>query len=143
MAYAIISTGGKQYRAEPGSQLTIERLPSDAGTQISFDQVLLVRDDSGVTVGEPLVGNAHVLATIVQQTRDKKVLIHKHKKRKKYRVTRGHRQYITRVHIDSIEVGGAPAKSAAPAPAPTEMPPPPPAIPDADETDEPAATGEE
>jgi len=118
--YAIIRTGGKQYRAQPGGQLTIERTGGEAGSQLTFDQVLLLRNGDSIEVGQPVVAGARVLATVVQQTRDNKVLIHKHKKRKKYRVTRGHRQYITRVRIDSIESGAAAA-------APAEMPPPPPA----------------
>ncbi len=131
--YAIIKTGGKQYRAQPGEQLTIERLAGDTGSEVRFDQVLLARMDGNLSIGAPTVADAHVLATIVQQTRDKKILIHKHKRRKKHRVTRGHRQYITRVRINAINVGGASAaKSAEPTPpAPTEeapsAPPPPPA----------------
>ena len=128
--YAIIRTGGKQYRAQPGDQLTIERLDGDAGTRLSFDEVLLLRDGDRIEVGQPVVAGARVLATVVQQTRDKKVLIHKHKKRKKYRVTRGHRQYITRVRIDSIESGEAllgEAPVGPPDTAPVELPPAPPA----------------
>lgn len=125
--YAIIKTGGKQYRAVPGQQLTIERIEGDRGSQVSFDQVLLARTDSGIQIGAPTVANASVLATVVQQTRDKKVLIHKHKKRKKYRVTRGHRQYITRVVVDSIQFGGSKPAAAPVAPpaaaAPTAPPP--------------------
>ncbi len=125
--YAIIRTGGKQYRATPGQQLTIERIGGDKGSAVSFDQVLLVRGEDSVQIGKPTVGNATVTGTVLEQTRDNKVLIHKHKRRKKYRVTRGHRQYITRVRIDSIDLGGASAA------APSAPPPPPPAVPAADE----------
>ncbi len=135
--YAIIRTGGKQYRATPGSQLTIEKIGGPKGSEISFDQVLLVRDENGVTVGAPTVANASVIGTIVQQTRDNKLLIHKHKRRKKYRVTRGHRQYITRVWIDSIQLDGASAAPAIPEiPAEPSAPPPPPAAEAAEATEE-------
>ncbi|MCO4764169.1 MAG: 50S ribosomal protein L21 [Myxococcales bacterium] len=100
--YAIIRTGGKQYRAEPGAQLTIEKIDGDRGGNVVFDDVLLVRSEDAVQIGAPVVAGAAVKATIVEQTRDKKVLIHKHKRRKKYRKTQGHRQYITRVRIDEI-----------------------------------------
>lgn len=117
--YAIIRTGGKQYRALPGSQLTIEKLEGERGSQVQFDQVLLASVDGNLSLGMPTVGKAVVVGTIVEQTRDKKVLIHKHKKRKKYRVTRGHRQYITRVLIDSIQLDGAAVVApSAPPPAP-------------------------
>lgn len=100
--YAIIRTGGKQYRAEPGAQLTIEKIEGDRGGSVSFDDVLLVRTDDAVQIGAPVVEGAIVKATIVEQTRDKKILVHKHKKRKKYRKTQGHRQWITRVKIEEI-----------------------------------------
>lgn len=121
--YAIIKTGGKQYRAVPGSQLTIEKIEGDAGAQVTFDNILLARIDGNLSIGAPTVDGATVTGTVVQQTRDKKVLIHKHKRRKKYRVTRGHRQYITRVRIDSVQLGGAPAA----------VPPAPPAAPTGEE----------
>lgn len=123
--YAIIRTGGKQYRATPGQQLTIEKTGGDCGTEIRFDQVLLTRVDGNLSIGGPTVADAVVVGTVVQQTRDKKVLIHKHKKRKKYRVTRGHRQYITRVLIDTIQLGGAKIAAAADVPlaAPEEAAP--------------------
>ena len=100
--YAIIKTGGKQYRAEPGAVLTIEKLAEPVGAQVEFAEVLFVRDGDDVNVGLPQVDGAMVRATIVEQDRDKKILIHKHKKRKKYRKTQGHRQWITRVRVDEI-----------------------------------------
>jgi large subunit ribosomal protein L21 len=103
-SYAIIKTGGKQYRAEPGVQLTLEKLPGERGEEISFDEVLFVGGDNAV-IGTPTVAGASVKGTIVEQTRDKKVLIHKHKRRKNHRKTIGHRQSITRVRIESIEAG--------------------------------------
>ncbi|MBP46611.1 MAG: 50S ribosomal protein L21 [Myxococcales bacterium] len=100
--YAIIRTGGKQYSAEPGVQLTIEKLEGGRGETVTFEDVLLVRNGDDIHIGTPVVANATVKGTITEQTRDKKVLIHKHKRRKKYRKTQGHRQYITRVRIDEI-----------------------------------------
>ena len=100
--YAIIRTGGKQYRAEPGAQLTIEKIEGERGGSVSFEDVLFVRGEDTIQIGAPLLAGVLVKATIVEQTRDKKVLIHKHKKRKKYRKTQGHRQWITRVRIEEI-----------------------------------------
>ena len=99
--YAIIRTGGKQYRADPGAVLTIEKIAADKGAKVEFDQVLLVRGED-VSIGEPLVANAKVVATVLEQGRDKKLLVHKYKRRKGYRKTQGHRQWITRVRIDEI-----------------------------------------
>ena len=100
--YAIIKTGGKQYRADPGALLTGEKINAEKGAQISFDQVLFVRNDAGVKVGVPTVEGAVVRATVVEQGRDNKILIHKHKRRKNHRKTMGHRQWISRVRIDEI-----------------------------------------
>jgi len=102
--YAIIKTGGKQYRAEAGSLLTIEKLEGDRGSEIVFDEVLLVSSEAGVQVGVPTVAGARVLATVVEQTRDNKVLIHHYRRRKNSRKTMGHRQWITRVKVSSVEV---------------------------------------
>lgn len=100
--YAIIKTGGKQYRAEAGSVLTIEKLPEPVGAQVEFSEVLFLRQGDAVNIGMPMVAAARVVGTIVEQDRDKKILIHKHKKRKSYRRTMGHRQWITRVRVDEI-----------------------------------------
>lgn len=102
--YAIIRTGGKQYRAEPGAQLTIEKLEADCGAEVLFEDVLLVGGDGATLIGTPMVQGARVKATVVEQTRDTKVLIHKYRKRKNSRKTQGHRQSITRVRIQAIEV---------------------------------------
>ncbi len=102
--YAIIKTGGKQYRAEAGAQLTIEKLEGERGSEVIFDQVLMVAIEGGdVQVGVPTLTGVTVRGTIVEQTRDNKVLIHKYRKRKNSRKTMGHRQYITRVRISAIE----------------------------------------
>lgn len=100
--YAIIQTGGKQYRVEPGQQLTIEKIEGDRGAEVVFDKVLLVKTDAGVAVGTPTVEGATVTATVVEQTRDKKILIHHYRRRKNSRKTQGHRQFITRVRVSAI-----------------------------------------
>jgi large subunit ribosomal protein L21 len=100
--YAVIKTGGKQYRVEEGDTLAIERLEGDTGTQVYFDEVLLVGSPTETRIGRPLIAGANVHATIVEQGRAKKVLIFKFRRRKNYKRKKGHRQYFTRVRIDSI-----------------------------------------
>lgn len=100
--YAVIKTGGKQYRVEEGDTLALERLEGDTGAQVSFDEVLLVGADNATTIGRPLIQGASVKATIVEQGRAKKVIIFKFRRRKNYKRKKGHRQYFTRVRIDAI-----------------------------------------
>lgn len=104
--YAVIETGGKQYRVEPGDVLDIERLPDldDEETTIEFDRVLLVSGDDGVQTGQPVVDGATVKATLLSEVRGPKVRVFKMKRRKGYRRTNGHRQDYLRVKIDEIEV---------------------------------------
>ena len=102
MVYAIVRSGGKQYRAEPGSRLQIDRLPGGVGEKITFSDVLLVSTDAGVSAGNPVKG-ASVSGTVVAQTRDAKVRVFKFKHRKHYKKTRGHRQYLTTVLIDGVQ----------------------------------------
>ncbi len=102
-SYAIILTGGKQYRVTAGQQVTVEKLPEQTGSNVVFDQVLLVANDGNVSVGAPTVAGARVIGQVVEQTRDNKVLVHKYRRRKNSRKTIGHRQWITRVRIASIE----------------------------------------
>lgn len=102
-SYAIFKTGGKQYRAAPGQQLTIEKVEGERGAEVVFDHVLLIGGDAGVQVGAPLLAGAKVRAQVVEQTRDNKVLIHKYRRRKNSRKTMGHRQSITRVRVTAIE----------------------------------------
>ncbi len=101
--YAIIRTGGKQYRVQAGQQVTVEKLAGEPGDTVVFDDVLLVAVQGQVRVGVPTVAGARVVGTVVQQTRDKKVLVHKYRRRKNSRKTIGHRQWITRVRIGDIE----------------------------------------
>ncbi len=103
--YAIIQTGGKQYRVAPGDVLRVERLPGERGDEVQLDQVLLVTDDLGsVRVGQPLVENASVKGQILLQGKAKKILVFKKKRRKGYRRRQGHRQLFTAVQIKEIIV---------------------------------------
>jgi large subunit ribosomal protein L21 len=102
--YAIIQTGGKQYRVSPGDVLRVERLPGERGDEVILDQVLLVTDGDAVQIGQPLVPNATVRTKIVRQGKGKKVLVFKKKRRKNYRRKQGHRQLFTALQIDEIIV---------------------------------------
>lgn len=102
MSYAVIRTGGKQYRVAPGDLVRVERLPGDVGSEIRFDEVLVTSDDAGVRIGRPTIEGAAVLGTVVAHDRDRKVLVYKKKRRKNYRRRRGHRQYVTTVRVTAI-----------------------------------------
>ena len=102
MSYAVIRSGGKQYRVSPGELVRIERLEGDVGSAVEFAEVLLAAGDDAVRIGTPLVSGARVRGTIVAQGRDRKILIFKKKRRKNYRRRRGHRQSITTVRVTEI-----------------------------------------
>jgi len=102
MSYAVIRTGGKQYRVAPGDLVRVERLEGDVGSAVEFAEVLLASADDAVRIGTPLVSGARVRGTIVAQGRDKKILVFKKKRRKNYRRRRGHRQSITTVRVTEI-----------------------------------------
>ena len=102
MSYAVIRTGGKQYRVAPGDVVRIERLPGEVGTPVEFTEVLLTAGDGAIRIGTPLVEGVTVRGEIVAQARDKKVLIFKKKRRKNYRRRRGHRQSLTTVRVTEI-----------------------------------------
>ncbi len=102
--YAIVETGGKQYRVTPGDVLKVELLQTEEGEKVSFDKVLLVADDNGITVGEPFVTGATVEATVKEHGKAAKVLVFKYKSKKNYRRLRGHRQRYTQIVIDSINI---------------------------------------
>jgi large subunit ribosomal protein L21 len=104
MTYAIIETGGKQIRVEPGRFYDIELLPVAENAAVEIDQVLMVVDGSTITVGQPTVAGAKVKGTVMRHFRDRKVIVYKMKPKKKTRKKRGHRQEVTRLMIDSIEV---------------------------------------
>ena len=101
--YAIVRSGGHQYRVEVGRYIDVERLSAEEGEKITFDEVLLIAPDNGAPqVGQPLVSGASVSASVVSQYRAKKIYVWKYKPKKRYRLSRGHRQYYTRVMIDAI-----------------------------------------
>jgi large subunit ribosomal protein L21 len=100
--YAVIKTGGKQYRVVAGEKLKIEQIPADVGAQIVIDQVLMVGEGDGVRVGKPLVAGATVSATVVSHGRHDKVKIFKMRRRKHYQKHQGHRQNYTEIQINAI-----------------------------------------
>ena len=100
--YAVIATGGKQYRVKEGDVLRIEKMPGNLGESLAFDNILLLSDGNELTIGDPTVPNASVNARIVEQGKGKKVLVFKYKRRKRSRRKQGHRQPFTAVQIDSI-----------------------------------------
>lgn len=100
--YAIIATGGKQYRVQEGDIIKVEKLVAETGQTIAFDQVLAVSDENGINVGTPTVAGAAVTATVVDQGKNKKVIIYKYKSKKDSRKKRGHRQPFTALKIESI-----------------------------------------
>jgi large subunit ribosomal protein L21 len=119
--YAVILTGGKQYRVKEGDLLSVEKLEAGQGETVHFDRVLLIEDGENILVGTPLLEDAIVRAEIIEQYKDEKVLVFKKKRRKQFRRTRGHRQQLTKVRVAGI----FPDKSLAPAvEAPVERPRP-------------------
>jgi len=100
--YAVIKTGGKQYQVAPGDILRVEKLAGEVGETVELAEVLFVADSDDVKIGQPLVDGAKVTATIREQDKAKKVLVFKKKKRKGYRVLRGHRQPYTALEINAI-----------------------------------------
>lgn len=118
--FAVLKTGGKQYRVAQNDVIHIERLPLEAGAQVVFDQILLVGEGASATAGSPLVAGATVAATVLEQVLADKVIIFKKRRRHNYRRKRGHRQPLSLVRIDEILTDGAkpsPRKEAAPKPA--------------------------
>ena len=105
--YAVIETGGKQYRVNQGDIIKVEKLTVDVGQKVDFDRVLLVGEGTDVKVGNPLVDGASVSGTVVEQDRHKKIIVFKMKRRKGYRRSQGHRQDLLRVRIDDIKAAGA------------------------------------
>jgi large subunit ribosomal protein L21 len=101
--YAVIKTGGKQYKVAAGEKLKIEQIPADIGSDITLDQVLAVGEGTSLKVGDPLVNGAAVMATVVSQGRHDKVKIFKMRRRKHYQKHQGHRQNFTEILIKSIK----------------------------------------
>src|SRR5258708_7295517 len=100
--YAVIESGGKQYRVTEGQRLKIEKLPVESGKEIIFEKVLMVCDDSGLKIGAPYVSGAKVVAEVLEQGRRDKIRIIKHRRRKHYHREMGHRQYYTEISITSL-----------------------------------------
>jgi large subunit ribosomal protein L21 len=107
MAYAIIETGGKQLKVEPGRFYDIELLPVEAESSFTMDKVLLINNEDEVTVGQPFIEGATVEGTVMRHLRGKKVIVYKMQPKKKTRKKRGHRQEITRFMVSSINVSGS------------------------------------
>jgi len=102
--YAIIRSGGKQFRAEPGQTIRVPALNAEPGQQVTFDEVLVAGTDDGLKVGTPIVAGAAVTGEVVKHGKDKKVIIFKWKRRKNYRRKQGHRQGFTEVRISDISL---------------------------------------
>ena len=106
MSYAVIRTGGKQYRVTQGEILRVESLPGEVGSDITFSDVLLTSAEGAVHIGTPLVPDASVTARVVEHGKEKKIIVFKKKRRKGYRRKQGHRQHFTAVQVKSINLGG-------------------------------------
>lgn len=100
--YAVIETGGKQYRVQPGDTVVVETLPGESGDAVEFSRVLLISDDESVAVGRPVIEGARVTGQIVDQVLGEKLTVYKFKRRKNYRKRNGHRQQYTAVKIESV-----------------------------------------
>lgn len=116
MAYAIIATGGKQLKVEPGRFYDVERLAVDEDESILLDQVLLVENEGDVAVGSPLVEGATVSATVMRHLRGRKIIVYKMRPKKKTRKKQGHRQELTRLMITAINLNGNEIAAASSAP---------------------------
>jgi large subunit ribosomal protein L21 len=102
MPFAVVQTGGKQYRVEPGQTIEVEKLPLEEGQTVELTDVLLVSDENGVRQGTPLIAGAKVVGRVVKQARGPKIIVFKYKPKVRYRRKKGHRQAITRLAIDNI-----------------------------------------
>jgi large subunit ribosomal protein L21 len=111
--YAVVDSGGKQYRVEPGRTLVVDRLDAEAGATVTFDRVLLIADDDEVTVGTPTVAGASVRGTVLAHGRGPKVIVFRFRPKAHYRRRTGHRSALTQVRIDEIATASArkPAKA--------------------------------
>lgn len=105
--YAVIRTGGKQYRVEQGDLVKIEKIEGDTGASVTFEDVLLLAGEGDTQIGTPRLDGASVTGTIVEQDRDRKVIVFKFRRRKNYKRKQGHRQYFTRIRIDQIAAPAA------------------------------------
>ena len=101
--YAVIETGGKQYKATVGATIDVEKLDAEVGQAIELDRVLMVAEEGRVRVGRPILDNATVSATVVEHGRKRKVIVFKYRAKQRYRRKAGHRQWYTRLRIDAIK----------------------------------------
>ncbi len=113
MKYAIVESGGKQYKAVEGAIIEVDKLLVEIGKKLDLSEVLLINDGKKVSVGTPLVKDAKVKTTVVDQFKAPKILVFKYKSRQRYRVKQGHRQQYTRLQIDEILMAGSKAKAEA------------------------------
>lgn len=111
--YAVVRTGGKQYKVAPGDVILVEKLDGEAGAEIKLDDILLVNDGTTTVIGSPTVEGAAVTASIIEQGRGDKVLVFKKKRRQNYRRTKGHRQDLTVLRIMDVAGAGTKTKKAA------------------------------
>lgn len=118
--YAVVRAGGKQYQVSPGDTFRVEKLAGEPGETIEIDDVLLVSDGASVTLGTPRVPGASVSCEIVEQGRNRKVVVYKFRRRKRYRRKMGHRQPYTALKVTGISSTGSAASEPAPAPAEPE-----------------------
>ncbi|MDO4593879.1 MAG: 50S ribosomal protein L21 [Tissierellia bacterium] len=102
--YAIIKTGGKQYKVSEGDQVRVEKLNANPGEEVTFDKVLLVKSDDDLKIGTPIVEGANVKAEVVEHAKDKKIIVFKYKAKKGYKKKKGHRQPYTLVEIKNISL---------------------------------------
>jgi len=107
--YAVIRTGGKQYRVSPGETIQVEKLDGSPGSTLELDEVLMLCDERVLAIGRPLIQGARVIAEVVRQDRDRKVVIFKYRRRKRYRRKAGHRQSFTELRINEIHIPEAPS----------------------------------
>jgi len=105
--YAVITTGGKQYRVSTGDLLKVEKLAKEKGEKVEFKEVLLLKDDKGIKVGTPYLPNAKVVCTVLTEAKDKKIIVFKKKRRKGYRRKRGHRQWYSLLKVEKITAEAA------------------------------------
>ena len=111
--YAVVNSGGKQYKVQQGEVLRVEKISGDIGSPMTFDRVLMFADGDNVSIGQPVLDGISVEGTIVEQGKAKKIIVFKYKRRKRFRRKNGHRQEFTAVQIDSIKAEGSTAKKAA------------------------------
>jgi len=117
--FAVIKTGGKQYRVEQGDMIEVEKLDIEAGNKVTFDEVLLVENNGEMLIGTPFVDKAQVKAVVLESFKDQKIIVFKKKRRKQYKKKTGHRQQLIRVKIEEILTGGKAISKEKPAEKPT------------------------